>query len=175
MVAVTVVVVSSAVTWPRPAGAEWGLVVLGLTAALPYGFVCYGVRRSWWPDRHISVRELRLVPLGFTLACLAATLVVLEAGGAPRQSVPLMADILVGLAVFTAVTLVWKVSLHTAVTAGCVTILCHVIGPPCAMLAPLVVLVGWARVRLRQHTLAQVVGGVLLGTAVVVSTSHGSW
>jgi membrane-associated phospholipid phosphatase len=64
------------------------------------------------------------------------------------------------------VTLVWKISIHTAVVTGALTILVLVFGPPFLALAPLVALVCWARVAVRDHTPLQTVAGVALGATV---------
>ncbi len=74
-----------------------------------------------------------------------------------------MLAVLVALA---AITLRWKVSVHSAITAGAVAVLAAVYGPWAGLLAPLVVLVGWSRVRLRCHTAAQVAVGALVGAGV---------
>ena len=64
------------------------------------------------------------------------------------------------------VTLAWKVSVHTAVAAGAVTILALVFGAPLLVLWPLVGLIGCARVEVGDHTLGQAVAGAALGTTV---------
>jgi membrane-associated phospholipid phosphatase len=72
----------------------------------------------------------------------------------------------VGLAVALAITLVWKISIHTAVAAGAVVVLALVFGPALLVLAPLVALSGWARVEVGDHTPAQVLAGAAVGAAV---------
>jgi membrane-associated phospholipid phosphatase len=91
---------------------------------------------------------------------------VLVLGQAPRDLVALVAAMAVGLAASLLVTLAWKISIHVAVVAGAVTILTLVFGAAALMLAPLVVLVGWARVALHDHTPAQTVAGAALGALV---------
>jgi membrane-associated phospholipid phosphatase len=71
---------------------------------------------------------------------------------------------LVGLLLTMIVTIWWKVSVHTAVAGGVMTILCLAYG---AFLTPLVIVVaaiGWSRVALRDHTPAQTIAGALLGS-----------
>ena len=57
-------------------------------------------------------------------------------------------------------------SIHTAVAAGALVILVLVYGWPLVVTAPLVAAVGWSRVALKDHTVAQVVVGALVGAAV---------
>jgi membrane-associated phospholipid phosphatase len=73
------------------------------------------------------------------------------------------------LAVSLLVTLVWKVSIHTAVVAGSEAILVLVFGPWLFALTPVVLLVAWARLQLGQHTVAQVTAGIALGAVVATS------
>lgn len=89
---------------------------------------------------------------------------LLVALGAPRELVALVAAMTVGLGACLAVTLVWKISVHSAAAAGVVVILTLVFGPAMARMSLLVV--GWARVELRKHTLAQVIVGSGLGAVV---------
>lgn len=70
----------------------------------------------------------------------------------------------VGLIVALAITLVWKLSIHLA--AGAVVILMLVFGPALVVLAPVVVLVAWARVELGDHTVEQVAAGAVIGAVV---------
>ena len=56
-----------------------------------------------------------------------------------------------------------------AVVAGAVVILTLVFGPAALSLAPLVVLVGWARVTVQDHTPAQTLAGAALGALVAAS------
>jgi membrane-associated phospholipid phosphatase len=60
-------------------------------------------------------------------------------------------------------------SVHSAVAAGSVAILALVFGPLLLATAPLVALIGWSRVRLGDHTLAQVLVGAGVGAVVAAS------
>lgn len=74
------------------------------------------------------------------------------------------------LAVATAITLVWKISVHVGVVAGIIAVFTLLFGWQALVLAPLVALVAWARVALGDHTPAQTVAGGLLGALVGAST-----
>ncbi len=71
-----------------------------------------------------------------------------------------------GLLVAFAISLVWKISLHTGVAAGIVVVLAELFGWPLLALALGVVGIGWARVELGDHTRAQVIAGALIGAVV---------
>jgi membrane-associated phospholipid phosphatase len=148
------------------AGVAWSLVGMVFTVAIPAGIVDLGVRQGRYTDHHLSRREQRAVPLGLSAASVLAGLAVLALAGAPRAIVALQVSVLVTLLVVTAVTVVWKVSLHVAVVGAAACVLTLLGGEWWALSWLAVPVVGWARLRLAAHTFAQVVVGCLLGAGV---------
>jgi hypothetical protein len=76
---------------------------------------------------------------------------------------------LASVAALVAVSAVWKISIHCAVAAGSVAILALPYGPPVLAGYLLVGWLGWSRVALRDHTAAQVIGGIVLGAAAALA------
>jgi len=150
------------------AGLGWGLLAALFTAVLPTLFISYGVRHGRWSDRNVAARRPRLVVLAFITASVAAGLAVLAAGGAPRLLTGYLAFMLASVAVLALVTVVWKISIHCAVASGSVAILALLYGPLVLAGFALAALLGWSRVVLEDHTVAQVVGGSVLGAAAAV-------
>ncbi|NUT94607.1 MAG: phosphatase PAP2 family protein, partial [Saccharothrix sp.] len=60
----------------------------------------------------------------------------------------------------------WKISVHAAVASGALAVLVVTFGWWTLVFSPAVALVAWSRVALRDHTVAQVVGGVAMGLVV---------
>ncbi len=77
------------------------------------------------------------------------------------------------LAVFMGINFYWKISLHTAFVAGAVMILCLVYGVIAVWTLVFLPLVAWARIELKQHTIAQVATGALLAAGIVVAIFAG--
>jgi membrane-associated phospholipid phosphatase len=88
---------------------------------------------------------------------------------APRQLVALVIAMLTGLTVTAVITNYWKISLHTAVTAGTATILTIVYGPVALAGWAVVTATGWSRIHLREHTPAQVIAGGIVGAVVAAA------
>jgi hypothetical protein len=88
---------------------------------------------------------------------------------APREVYALVVAMVAGVAVALAISLFWKISIHTACVAGSVAVLTIVLGGAFVALGAVVLAVGWARVTLRDHTAAQVTAGALVGAAVGAS------
>jgi len=147
-------------------GLGLGLVAIFFAGGLPYGFVLIGVRRGQLTDHHVSRREQRPRVMAVALASVAAGLLVLHWLDAPRALFALVAAMVAGLVVALAVTSFWKISIHAAAAAGTVTSLAILVSPWWLLLAPVVVLTGWARVVIRDHTPAQVSVGAIVGAAV---------
>ncbi len=81
----------------------------------------------------------------------------------------------VAVIIFMIVNYFWKISLHTAFVAGSVVVLIIVYGENAAWSLPALPLIGWSRIRLKQHSFMQVIaGGLLAGLiAFVVFWSFG--
>jgi hypothetical protein len=147
------------------AGIGWGLLAALFTAVLPTLFISRGVRHGRWSDRNVGARRPRLLVLAFITASVAAGLILLLVLGAPPLLTGYLAFMLASVAVLAAITTVWKISIHCAVASGSVTILALTYGPPVLCGYLLVGLLGWARVTVKDHSVAQVVAGSVLGAA----------
>ena len=76
-----------------------------------------------------------------------------------------LAYVCVTLATFL-ITLVWKISAHTAGIAGPTTALVFVFGTRILPLYALSILMIWSRVKLRAHTLTQAVAGIVVAITI---------
>ncbi|MFG3708221.1 phosphatase PAP2 family protein [Micromonospora sp. NPDC047670] len=169
LVTVMPLVVAARATGSLGGVLRWGGAALFFCAVVPVGVVVYGVRRGWLTDRHIGDHTQRLRPLALGLASVAVGVALLAALDAPRPLVALMAATLVNGAAATAVNHWWKLSVHAATAAGSVTVLVLVFGPALHALWPLVAAVAWSRVRLRDHTVAQVLAGAAVGAPLTAA------
>ena len=151
-------------------GLGWGAVAALFAGVVPMVFVSRGVRRGQWADRYVGAKRPRLIVLGFIIASVAVGLALLVGLGAPGELSGYVACMLASVAVLAAITTVWKISIHCAVAAGSVTILCLLFGPLAAPGYLLVALTAWSRIVVKDHTIAQVIAGSLLGAAAAFVT-----
>ena len=154
----------------RIAGVGWGLLGALFSAVLPILFIKYGMKKGRWADRHVGVRQHRLVVMTFIIASVGAGIALLIGLSAPRSVTALIVAMLVTLAGLMAITVKWKISVHSAVSSGAVAMLALAYGPWMLAGYVLVALVGWSRIALRDHTPAQVVAGAALGAAIASAT-----
>lgn len=149
-------------------GLAHGTVAAVFESVLPFAYIMRGVRAGQLTDHHIGVRNQRRGPLLVGLGSAIVGLVILVLLGAQRQLIAAVIAGGVGLVVAVVVSHWWKMSIHTAVVAGAAMILTLLCGIPWVFPAvlPLVALVGWSRIRLYDHTLAQVAVGAVAGATV---------
>ncbi|MEV7004025.1 phosphatase PAP2 family protein [Streptomyces sp. NPDC093982] len=163
-------VVSWDITWPRPDGLVWGLCGSGAWALLCAGTAITGVRLGWWPTLVPSKRRPRLMLLAMSgIAAIGVWLVCGRLGAPPElltrgRLAPLLA------ALVLACTWVGNISLHTSAAAASVTLITLQLGRGWGALYLLVAAIAWSRLHLRAHTLAQVLAGAVLSTAVCAAT-----
>ena len=163
-----IILVTLLIGWhaDRFAGIGWGLFAALFTGVIPILFIKYGERRGYWGDRHVRRRQDRLYVIPGIMISVIVGLALMYGLGAPREVTALVVAMLVSLVVVLAITTVWKVSLHTAVPSGAIATLALAYGPWMLLLCPAVPIIGWSRVRLRDHTLGQVIVGTLLGAVI---------
>ena len=169
--AVIVVLLPFAVAWNATGHAvlptiAWSVVVAVFYSVLPMVFIVRGARRGKWDGHWVRERERRFLPLMMCLVSALAGLVILLVWHAPRDVVALAWSMVTVLIACVVITKWWKVSLHATVAGGAAATVILIYGWMMAVLVPLVALVAWARVRVRDHTAAQVVVGALLGPVV---------
>jgi hypothetical protein len=143
----------------------WGLVVGISGSVIPMIVIVRGARRGNWDSHHVNNREGRAIPFIVICSSLAIGIAVLVLGGAPTEMIALGVAMMLMVLASIAITFGahWKVSMHAAVAVGAVVILVIAYGPWSALLTAAAVLVAWSRVKLRDHTTAQVVVGGIVG------------
>lgn len=147
----------------------WGLGAALFAGVLPLAYLLRGARQGRWEDHHVGKREKRPAVILAILGSVLVGVALMVAFDAPRELLALMGAMVAGLVVTLAVTLVWKISVHAAVAGGTVVILALVFGPALNVFWLVAAAVAWSRVKLRDHTKAQVVAGMLCGATVAAA------
>ncbi|MFD4795093.1 hypothetical protein [Streptomyces anulatus] len=146
-------------------GLLWALEAILFAAALPMAYIKYGMRRGMWADRHVGQRQRRILLIPVIMASVGAGIGGMLWLDAPDQMLALVVAMLATLAVLLPVTAFWKISVHTAVAAGALAMLAATYSPAFWAAAPLVAVIAWSRIALRDHTLAQTIAGAAAGAA----------
>ncbi|MFI1563907.1 phosphatase PAP2 family protein [Streptomyces sp. NPDC020490] len=147
-------------------GLAWAVHAIVFAAVIPMAYIKYGIRSGRWQDRHVGQRERRLHLIPVIMASVGIAIAAMVIWDAPAQMTALVVAMLATLGAILPVTAFWKISVHTSVAAGAIAILAVGVSPVWALAFPLVALIGWSRVALRDHTFGQVVAGTVLGALV---------
>jgi hypothetical protein len=147
----------------------WALVYGVLVCLLPALYIVWMVRRGQITDLHMRVREQRMRPFLVSILCTVIAWWVLRFMGAPPL-VPLFALFsLAQIAVMAVITLVYQISMHMMSITGVMVAAFAFFGPLWAILViPLIVLVAAARLKLKRHTVAEILAGCVVGVIVPV-------
>jgi membrane-associated phospholipid phosphatase len=145
----------------------WALVYIALVCILPIIYIALMVRRGTITDIHMRVRTQRIRPFLVSIICTAIAWGILRLMGAPAVMPAFALFSMVQLAIMLAITFVWQISIHAISISGATVALAILFGAiPALLTAPLVLLVGAARIKLERHTPAQVIVGTCVGFAV---------
>ncbi|CAD6016073.1 acidPPc domain-containing protein (plasmid) [Agreia sp. COWG] len=147
--------------------------VVTCMAVMPYAFTALLAHRGRVSDRFVSNRAQRVPVLIGTLACVVVGLAILMlAPGNTHGLIVMTVVMLSALIAVTIVSLKWKISIHATIASFVTGILVVLFGP---FLLPVAVAICgstcWARFRLSQHSVAQLLAGLVVG--FVMATSFG--
>ena len=147
----------------------WALTYTVMVCILPALYIGLMVWRGHITDLHMQVRKERIRPFIVSLIGTALAWGMLHLMGAPPL-LPFFALVsLVLLVSMLLVTLVWQISMH-AMSITCAVVAAGALYGlgPALLLSPLIPVVGVARIKLRRHTLAEVIAGGILGGGVTL-------
>ena len=147
---------------------RWLVIVVLFVTVLPVLSIAVMVRYAKVSDLHLHNREERLLPLCCTLVSMVVGTVLLHQLGAAREIVWAGIAYIVNSVIFSAITPIWKISFHSSVATGCVTVLVMLVNPQFGWLFLLIPLIAWARVYRKRHTLLQTVVGAVLAVGNTV-------
>lgn len=144
-----------------------------VAVVIPFVDLLWLLQRGRVSDMHLAERQDRRRPFLVTIACTTVALALLVWLGAPPVFVALVTAGLLQAVLLFLITLVWQVSVHTAAVAALATLSVLIAGQQAFGMTLLVPVVGWARLRLRRHTLAQVIAGAIVGSGALLVTMRG--
>jgi hypothetical protein len=148
----------------------WWMITL-VMSIVPFFFIRRGVKRGHLSDVHVSRREQRLVPLLVGIGSVVIVYILLLVLHTSPAMIATLSAVIIVLGIAAAITKFWtKISFHLIGVAGAVTVFGILFGPLVGLLlAPLILLVGWARWLVRAHTPLQALGGTVLAVSVTLA------
>jgi len=137
-------------------------ITLFFATILPLIMVVVLTRRGILPDIWASERESRVIPFTGAIISYLLGAATLMAARSPAAITSLMLCYVGNTVIMMLISLRWKISVHGSGIAGPVAALIYLLGSVAVPLLLLILLVGWARLELKAHTIAQVATGALL-------------
>ena len=153
----------------------WALLYLIFSMIIPSIYIHTLFRKKVINDLHIPDKEDRIKPLIITIVSNVAGLSILYVLKAPLFLKAMSLIIIISTFVLGTITYFWKVSMHTAWITFIVVTFNVLFGKLMLLLVPLIPIVGWARVRIKRHTVNQVISGSIISflTSFLVYFSYG--
>jgi ABC-type multidrug transport system fused ATPase/permease subunit len=140
--------------------------MLLIVTGIPLAYLLIGRKRGWVSDMELSHREERprfiLVSLSSDVLALAA----LWLGNGPQLLRLIVLTYFCLAIVMFSISSFWKISMHMAGVGGFSTALVFVFGTPALWAFLSLLLVAWARLHRRKHTIPQLIAGALAGVLV---------
>jgi membrane-associated phospholipid phosphatase len=153
--------------------ALWLAGLIPLIVIPPLGYIFWLVNSGKLEDIYMPQREARLRPLSVLMLWLLLCLGLIRYWEAPPIVAAFLLAGMVLVGILSLITLFWKISFHGATITAAATTTVMVAGYYAWPVMLLVPLVGWARIRLKRHTLQQVIYGSLLGALIGLIMVYG--
>jgi membrane-associated phospholipid phosphatase len=146
----------------------WAGFYLVLGILFPIFYIIWNMRTGQISDFHMRIREQRIRPMFFLLACSLAAWLSMWVGSAPWLLTLIAGGSVFLCAFMFLVTLRWKISGHSVAVASLTVFLSAAFGNLAFLSLLTIPLVAWARVRLNRHSLPQTIAGILTGVIFVL-------
>lgn len=145
------------------------LAAIFVMCIMPTVYVIVLMKRGVFQNFHVSDRRQRKYLFPVLILSFAITIYLLWRDPAiGRLVVATLAFGLPNVIIFALISLRFKVSLHCAGIGGMLPAVAYPFGKVGLLLGIAgLALTGWSRVALREHTLAEVIAGSVLGTAAM--------
>jgi hypothetical protein len=141
------------------------LTAIIFIAIIPYVAILLLYKSRKVSDLQIPKRKERLFPLLIINVCIVAGFFVLVYMRPEKLLLNVYMIYFLSLLSLSLITLFWKISFHASYITLFSIIYLIVFGKWAMLTMPLIPLVGWSRIKLKKHTLAQVLGGItVIGT-----------
>lgn len=147
----------------------FALIALFFLSVGPLIYIVIGVATGKFTDLDVSVRTQRTKPYLFSIASCLLGLLIISINHGPKNLTTVMITSTISNCIMLITTFWWKISMHAASISGVVTMLAVLYGIVMLPAFLLIILVGWSRVVLHRHTIAQVTAGSLMSIILTAS------
>ncbi|MGE5430504.1 MAG: hypothetical protein ACM3QX_05480 [Syntrophomonadaceae bacterium] len=143
------------------------LLVIGV--ALTFGFVFqivmffYFRKRGMIADMDASVKEERTIPFFVAILIYTLGLIVLFLAKTDPVIISFWFCYISNTLLVIGINKFWKISAHALGASGPFGVIMYMAGTGGLLFLVIIFIIGWARIKLKMHTLAQVAAGAVVG------------
>ena len=149
-------------------GLKWAGICILVLVLPPTIFYTIRLRQGAYADEDVSIRQQRNELYLFGLIWAVIAMALLSLFGVPRPFLALLVCALLFALINGVINLFWKISGHATAIGATATLALLYWQPLGLVLWACAALVGWARVRTRNHTPMQVLAGFCSAVGVVL-------
>lgn len=150
----------------------WAFLCLLFGAVIPYLYIGFLYKKKEIDNMHIPKKENRIKPMLLTCASYIVCFIILYVLDGPIFLKSIFAVSVVSTIILTIITYFWKISIHTSWITIIVITFNILLGRWMLLMVPLIPVIGWARVRIKEHTVNQVIFGVGISTITTFFIYH---
>ena len=150
----------------------WAFLCLLFGVVIPYLYISFLYKKKEIDSMHIPQKENRIKPLLLTCASYIVCFIILYVLDGPIFLKSIFAISIVSTIILTIITYFWKISLHTSWITFIVITFNILFGRWMLLMIPLIPVIGWARVRTKEHTVNQVIFGIGISTITTFFIYH---
>ncbi|MEA2016159.1 MAG: hypothetical protein U9O59_05590 [Actinomycetota bacterium] len=153
----------------------WASICLLFGTVIPYLYVILLYRKKEIDDMHIPRKEDRIKPMLVSFVSYTLCLIILYILDGPLFLKSVFAISVASVVIFTVITYFWKISLHISWITFIVITFNVLFGKWMLLMVPLIPVIGWARVRIKKHTVNQVIlaVGISTVTSIMIYYNYG--
>jgi len=140
----------------------WAFLCLTFTMIIPYLYVYILNRKKLIDDLHIPNRENRIKPLIITAVSNIIGFIILYILEAHLFLKTMFLAAIISTITIGIITYFWKISIHTAWMTFIIITFIILFGKWMMVLIPLIPVIGWSRVKIKRHTITQVITGSVI-------------
>ncbi len=159
----TIIMLVTAIALKSKSAWFWCLEAVMVNILIPSLYIFILSRKGRVTDFDVYLRQQRSKPYIFSLVCMGFSLILMFAFQAPVLIILISVISVVQTLMMFGINHYWKISAHVATSSAFAVIFWMLMGIWGLWMFFLVPLVAWSRIRMQRHTIAQTVGGGLLG------------
>lgn len=144
----------------------WSLTLIGLAVLLPLGYVFVSIKRKKITDLHVFMKEQRTIPFLVAILGSILALIIFYLINVPAALLVMTLAVIINGIIFSMLSKYWKLSMHAATFMSSLAIVSVLVSTTYWVLSPIIILIIWARMQRRRHTIWQLIIAGLLSTLI---------